>query len=71
MKKENSDQTNKQERARNPQYKQDQVLLFTVNKANWSIRRVFEYMTIIIQMDVYQLRSPKSLPPFNLKWLQQ
>jgi len=44
MKKEkkNSDQTNKQERARNPQYKQDQVLLFTVNKDNWSIRRVFE-----------------------------
>ena len=31
----NSDQTNKQERDRNPSYKQEHVVLFTVNKDNW------------------------------------
>jgi len=39
MEKKNSDQTNKHETERNPQYKQDHVLLFTINKDNWPIRR--------------------------------
>jgi len=55
----NSDQTNKQEGDRNPLYKQDHVLLFTVNKDSWPIRREYlSHMTIIMQMDVYQPRSP-------------
>jgi len=58
MERENSDQTNKQERDRNPPYKQDQVLLFTVNSDNWPIRREYlSHLTIIMQMDVYQHRS--------------
>jgi len=48
-----SDQTNKQERDRNPMYKQDHVLLFTVNKES-----VLSHMTIIMQMAVYQPKSP-------------
>ena len=49
--KENSDQTNKQERDRNPPYKQDYVLLFTINKDNWPIRREYlSHMTIIRQV---------------------
>jgi len=54
-----SDETNKQERDRNPPYKQDHVLLFTVNKDNWPIRREhLSHMIIIMQMVVYQPRSP-------------
>jgi len=58
MERKTSDQTNKQERDRNPSYKQDHVLLFTVNRDNWPIRReCLSYVTIIMQMAVYQLRS--------------
>jgi len=50
-----SDETNKQERDRNPPYKQDHVLLFNVNKDNWPIRREYlSSVTIIMQMAVYQ-----------------
>ena len=49
-KKKHSDQTNKQERDRNPPCKQDHVLLFTVNKENWPIRREYlSHVTIIMQ----------------------
>jgi len=52
-------QTNKQERNRNPPYKHDYVLLFTVNKDNWPIRREYlSHLTIIMQMALYQPRSP-------------
>ena len=34
MERKNGDQTNKQERDRNPPYKQDYVFLFNVNKDN-------------------------------------
>jgi len=53
----NSDQTNKQERHRNLPHKQDHVLLITVNKDKWPIRREYlSHVTIIMQMDVYQPR---------------
>ena len=54
-----SDQTNKQERDRNPQYKQDHVLLFTVNKDNWPIGRDYlSHVTIIMLIVAYWPRSP-------------
>ena len=46
-----SDKTNKQERDRNPPYKQDHVLLFIVYKNNWPIRKDYlSHMTIIMQI---------------------
>ena len=42
------------------------MLLFNVNKENWPIRiEYLSHVTIIMQMDVYLPRSPKSLPPFK------
>ena len=44
---------------RNPPYKQDHVLLFTVNKDNWPIRREYlDHVTIIMQMAAYYQISP-------------
>ena len=57
-KEKNSDQRNKQERDRNPPYKQDNVLLFTVNKDNWPIRREYlSHMTIICRSPAYNRNS--------------
>jgi len=59
MVKKNSHQTNKQKRDRNPPYKQDRVLLFTVNEDNWPIRRVYlSHVAIVMQIVVYYQRSP-------------
>jgi len=41
MEEKTRDQTNKQEMDRNPSYKQDHELLFTVNKDNWPTRREY------------------------------
>ena len=65
----NSDQTNKQERDRNPPYKQDHLVLFTLNKDNWPIRREYlSHVTILTQggcLPVKNTSSPKSLPSFK------
>ena len=62
-------QTNIQERDRNPPYKQDHVLLFTVNKGNWPIRREYlSHVTIIIpngRLPAKFTSPPKSLPSFK------
>jgi len=69
------DQTNKHERARNPPYKQDHVLLFTVNKDNWPIRREYlSHMTIIMQTgrlppSHQNLSHPSSTVPIFSKYL--
>ena len=44
---------------RSPLYKHDHVLLFTVNKDNWPIRRDYlNHMTIIMQNGRLPPRSP-------------
>ena len=58
MEEKTSHQTNKLERDRNPPFMQYYVLLFTVNKDNWPIRRDYlSRVTIIMQMNVYQPKS--------------
>ena len=52
MKKKTSDHTNIQERGRrNPPYQQDHVLLFTVNKDNYPIKREYLSHVIIIMQN--------------------
>ena len=68
-KKPHSDQTSKHERDRNATYQQDHVLLFTVNKDNYPIKR--EYMSHVTILQNGRLpakinSSPKSLPSFKL-----
>jgi len=64
-----SHQTNKQERNENPPYKQDHLLLFTVNKDNWPIwREYLSHVAIIMQngrLPAKITSSAKSLPSFR------
>jgi len=66
MQKKHSNQTNIQETDRKIQ---DHVLLFTVNKDNWPIRREYlGHVTIIMQngpLPVKITSPPKSLPSFK------
>ena len=58
-----SDQTDKHERDINPPYKQDHALLFTVNKDNWPIRRVYlSHVTIIMQNGCLPAKITKISP---------
>jgi len=75
MGREKTQSSNKQERGRNPPYKQDHVFLFTVNKDNWPIRREdLSNVTIIMEIvftsqDHYNFAYPSSLVLIFSKFL--